>query len=269
MTVRTILMGVDGPAALLSLAPEADRLAAALGAERLIIAALGEVPVPVTAASLSLGLLRAQERDLKDLIDRMREQAEDAHLRTPMEWRGEVTPLAQSRLAQWAVRADLVIVPTPTPEPQPLRRLDVGGLALSAGRPVLVVPRSAPTLRFDRILLGFKSTREGRAAVAAAIPHLGSGARVLLAVVGDAAAADEAADAAAFLRAHGAVVEDRRLDDWGDVDAGTALLRLATEDRSDLLIIGGYGRGRARELIFGGVTRTVLSEARLPCLMVH
>lgn len=28
-------------------------------------------------------------------------------------------------------------------------------------------------------------------------------------------------------------------------------------------------RSRARDLIFGGVTRTLLSPARLPCLMVH
>ncbi|HTT84203.1 MAG TPA: universal stress protein [Rhizomicrobium sp.] len=38
---------------------------------------------------------------------------------------------------------------------------------------------------------------------------------------------------------------------------------------SDLLVMGGYGHSRTRELIFGGFTRAVLHEAKLPVLLTH
>ena len=38
---------------------------------------------------------------------------------------------------------------------------------------------------------------------------------------------------------------------------------------ADLLVMGGYGHSRVREVIFGGFTRHVLSGADLPILMAH
>jgi nucleotide-binding universal stress UspA family protein len=50
---------------------------------------------------------------------------------------------------------------------------------------------------------------------------------------------------------------------------GEALLSLATDTDADLLVMGCYGHSRARELVLGGVTRTVLREMTLPVLMAH
>ena len=47
------------------------------------------------------------------------------------------------------------------------------------------------------------------------------------------------------------------------------LLSLAADQRSDLLVMGCYGHGRAREWALGGVTRTMLSSMTLPVLMAH
>jgi nucleotide-binding universal stress UspA family protein len=33
--------------------------------------------------------------------------------------------------------------------------------------------------------------------------------------------------------------------------------------------MGGYGRARVREMVFGGVTRTVVETAPLPVFMSH
>jgi len=269
MEIRNILLSVDGPASLASLVPPADRLASDVGAGRLIIAALGEVSVPVTAASLNLPVVHARERGLQGLIDRMREEATGLGLTTPVDWRGEVTAAAEVRLARLSVLADLVVTPGATRRLEPLRRLDVGALVLSAGRPVLVAPRVRPDFRFRRVLVGFKSTREGRAALSGSLPLLRAAERVVLAVIGEGASRAEADDAAAFLGEHGAAVTIRRVEDVSDAEAGEALLALAREEASDLLVTGAYGRGRARERIFGGVTRTLLEEARLPCLFVH
>ena len=54
--------------------------------------------------------------------------------------------------------------------------------------------------------------------------------------------------------------------DMGTAD--TILSRIA--DRGcDLLVMGGYGHGRMRELVLGGVTRRILKHMTVPVLMSH
>ena len=50
-------------------------------------------------------------------------------------------------------------------------------------------------------------------------------------------------------------------------DVGTVLLDTATELSADLLVLGAYSHARFTEAIFGGVTRRVLREAKVPTLM--
>jgi len=56
-----------------------------------------------------------------------------------------------------------------------------------------------------------------------------------------------------------------RLDTHG---APETLLSAAAEHAA-LLVMGGYGRSRLREWIFGGFTRHVLQGAAVPVLMAH
>ena len=50
---------------------------------------------------------------------------------------------------------------------------------------------------------------------------------------------------------------------------GDVLLETAVGDGADLLVVGGYGHSRLRELFAGGVTRRVLSQTALPLFVVH
>jgi nucleotide-binding universal stress UspA family protein len=38
---------------------------------------------------------------------------------------------------------------------------------------------------------------------------------------------------------------------------------------ADVLVMGGYGHSRVRELVFGGFTRHVLQSSRLPVFLFH
>jgi nucleotide-binding universal stress UspA family protein len=38
---------------------------------------------------------------------------------------------------------------------------------------------------------------------------------------------------------------------------------------ADLVVMGAYGRSRLRELVLGGVTRTLLGAMTVPVLMSH
>ena len=55
----------------------------------------------------------------------------------------------------------------------------------------------------------------------------------------------------------------------GDRAAVDTLLAAAAAANADLLVMGGYGHSRVREVMFGGFTRRVLSHADLPVLMAH
>ena len=38
---------------------------------------------------------------------------------------------------------------------------------------------------------------------------------------------------------------------------------------ADLLVMGGYGHARWREVVFGGTTRAILQSMTVPVLMSH
>jgi nucleotide-binding universal stress UspA family protein len=55
----------------------------------------------------------------------------------------------------------------------------------------------------------------------------------------------------------------------GDLTIGDAILAYAADDGADLLVMGGYGHSRMREIVLGGATRQVLAQMPLPVLMSH
>ena len=54
-----------------------------------------------------------------------------------------------------------------------------------------------------------------------------------------------------------------------DLDAATVILNHAADLGADLVVIGGYGHSRMRELVLGGVTRFLLQHMTVPVLMSH
>ncbi|HMP62774.1 MAG TPA: universal stress protein, partial [Phenylobacterium sp.] len=62
---------------------------------------------------------------------------------------------------------------------------------------------------------------------------------------------------------------DLILDRSADVDAESVILRQVGLQRADLLVMGLYGRPRLQELILGGVSRRMMSEAPIPILVAH
>lgn len=76
------------------------------------------------------------------------------------------------------------------------------------------------------------------------------------------------ADIALYLARHGVMVEvEERYT--RDVEPGTWLVSRARDLGADLLVMGGYGHSQFREILFGGVTRSVMGQMTLPVLMAH
>ena len=70
------------------------------------------------------------------------------------------------------------------------------------------------------------------------------------------------------LARHGINVEIKRIA-AGSAEVQTAILAHAADSAADFIVIGGYGHSRLRELILGGVTRSILKSMPVPVLMSH
>ncbi|AVR96459.1 universal stress protein [Pseudoduganella armeniaca] len=143
---------------------------------------------------------------------------------------------------------------------------------LHAARPVLVVPYLGRFHDFGRhALVAWDGGIEATRAVAAALPLLRRAALVTVAVFNASHGADHGdqpgADLALYLSRHGIAVTVAPLSIGRDI--GEELLSTAADVGAGLLVMGGYGHARLRELLLGGVTETVLRRMTLPVLMMH
>ena len=60
----------------------------------------------------------------------------------------------------------------------------------------------------------------------------------------------------------------KAVESGGAAIVGLILMQAAAE-KADLLVMGGYGHSRLREMILGGVTRHMLERMSLPVLFAH
>jgi nucleotide-binding universal stress UspA family protein len=167
--------------------------------------------------------------------------------------------------------ADLVITGQPEPGDS-LAMAFAGDLVLSVGRPVLFVPYAG---RFSelgkRVLVAWNASREAARAVSDALPLLARADSVELVAFeprsGDHGALP-AADIALYLARHGVKATAAR-QSAPQIDIGSQILSRAADTSADLIVMGGYGHSRLRELVLGGVTRSMLEAMTVPVLMSH
>ncbi|PCE30568.1 universal stress protein [Burkholderia ubonensis] len=202
--------------------------------------------------------------------------AETARAKVSGNWIG-AEARANFVVPRQARHADLVIVGQGDPD-DPDTYIDdqfQENLVLSAGRPVLFVPYAGeyPTLG-ERVLVAWDGSREAVRAAHDAMPFIERAKRTTVITVGNGNHADAGvripgADAALMLARHASDVNVLDIECGAGASIGDMLLSRAYETGTDLLVMGAYGHSRWRELLMGGVTRTVLKSMTLPVLMSH
>lgn len=190
------------------------------------------------------------------------------------EWR-MVEGVAPQQVALQGRYADLIVVGQDSPEDgAPAAGPLLEAALFTSGRPVLVVPFAG---RFEtlgqRVLIGWNAKREAARAVHDALPLMKGAHSVSVLVVNpqpgtDLHGEEPGADIAQHLARHGVTVTVERVV-APDLGADDALLNRAAESGADLIVIGGYGHSRLRELVLGGVTRGLLRHMTVPVLMSH
>lgn len=170
--------------------------------------------------------------------------------------------------------ADLIVVGQTDPDDSANATPDLPEFVmLNCGRPVLIVPYVG---KFDHVgknvLVAWDGSMEATRALTDAIPLMKLANNVSVVLFNPSSRAkvhgeQPGADIALYLARHQIKIEVVR--QHTDIDVGNALLSLAADMGSDLLVMGGYGNSRFREVLLGGVTMTVLKTMTIPVLMSH
>ena len=178
-------------------------------------------------------------------------------------------------VAQRARFADLVVLPRPYGEGKGAESEAVIESALFEGKvPVLVLPEKGlgETDQPRRIIVAWNQSSEAMTAARLALPFLKAAEMVDITVVDPPPHGPERSDPGGLLCQmlvrHGVHAEvsvlARSLPRVSDV-----LARHVWDQNADMLVMGAYGHSRFREVVLGGVTRTVLASMTLPVLMAH
>jgi nucleotide-binding universal stress UspA family protein len=190
-----------------------------------------------------------------------------------LEW-CETTGVPLDVIAAEAGRADLTVVGRNdrVDMDSGVYQISPADVIMACGTPVMVVSADAPlSYKAQRVLLAWKSTPQAARAARDALPLLKSADTVVLTEVASAPGGGKyeiSAEAmAAYLASHGIEVSIRRLQPTGD--AGYQLIIAAADNECDLIVAGAYGHSRVRQWVLGGVTRSLLGAATIPCILCH
>jgi nucleotide-binding universal stress UspA family protein len=240
---------------------------------------IGVSAIPIRAPFITDGMIVSVASDTE--IDGMRErlQAKEhwfrqraAPLHRVPEWRSELDFPTEFLISQSRC-ADLIMVNPNREFHGVYSSLDAAGLILRAGRPVLVVPTEVESVRAERVVIGWKDTREARRAIADALPFMHEATQVTVAEVrtegeDEAAARRSVDDIVRYLARHRIKV-DAKVFLQPESSIAARLIRLAQDEGADLLVTGAYGHSRLGEWVFGGVTHELLTKCPVCSLMSH
>ncbi len=178
-------------------------------------------------------------------------------------------------LARHARHADLTIVGQFDPENGEFDDTLLAEAAfMDSGRPAVVVPHSSALRALpEHILLAWDGSREAVRAVNDSLPFLKRAKSATLLVIDPERyrgqlGASPGADIATHLARHGVNVEVHVTHSAG-LGIGEILVNESESLGSDMIVMGGYGHSRLREMLIGGVTQHVLSHATMPILISH
>lgn len=176
-------------------------------------------------------------------------------------------------LAHVAKFSDLVILPRPFGHERAKTDETLTEAALIAAEcPILIVPSDEMPNRDPKAVIAWDGSNQSLRAIRAAFPLLHQESQIDVVVITDSKRTIEEAeissDIATFLARHDLNVTLNVIAKTTPTIA--AIIRNhATDIGADLIVMGGYGHSPLRELFFGGPTRDMLQECKIPVLMAH
>jgi nucleotide-binding universal stress UspA family protein len=173
------------------------------------------------------------------------------------------------RLIFHARHSDLIVIGR-AKQTQGLAPDTLEHLLLNSGRPMLIAASAAPRTLTDTVMVCWKESTNAARAVTVATPLLARAKRVVFASVveRDESVSEALEDLARQFAWNGVSAEVRVIP--ASSRAVPAALSAAAEDcGADLVVMGAYGRSRARALIFGTCSEAFLDDGDRPMLLMH
>ncbi len=138
-----------------------------------------------------------------------------------------------------------------------------------SGRPVMMVPKDAPATMGDMVAVAWNGSTETATTVALGMPFLEKAKEVVIVAVGPQHMPEPGPtgdELARTLERHGMKVSLRTA--FGrQKPQGESFLQEAMAAGADLMLKGAYTQSRIRQMIFGGATRHIIMESKIPVIM--
>lgn len=174
-----------------------------------------------------------------------------------------------TELARFASFADMVVLSSPKDVPFPDMHRAIGDFLLKAKKPVLVVPASTTGIAVNgQALLLWDGSDQASAAMRAAMPLFRRAASVTILEIDDGSLEIPATVAATHLSQHGITSSVRRDGAFGE-KTGRVILEQIELLKPAYAVMGGFGRSRLVESLFGGVTERLLTDSPVPLFLKH
>jgi nucleotide-binding universal stress UspA family protein len=165
---------------------------------------------------------------------------------------------------------DMIVLARPGDEWQSPSMITLESALFESGRPVLIAPPTSPRTLATNVLVAWNNSTEQARTMADAMPLLRLSERItILTVEGATVAGPSGEQMARSLKLNGLRADTMTLKPVGKRSAGETILAKADELGCDLIVKGAYTQSRLRQMIFGGTTRHILANAKLPVLMAH
>jgi nucleotide-binding universal stress UspA family protein len=143
-----------------------------------------------------------------------------------------------------------------------------------SGRPLIVIPYiQKDGLKLERVVCCWDGSRAAARAFNDALPLLTRANTVDLLIVLNEKTNSEnkevrGVEMAKHLARHDVKVQLERVP-APDIDVTSAILSYVADNSGTLIVMGGYGHSRLREIILGGATREMLKSMTVPVFMSH
>ncbi len=222
-------------------------------------------------ADMNLGHYFARLRELAETaLEQFEQQARAAGVLSIE--RRRIDDEVGSGLSMLARYSDLLVLGQVDPDEHLPVLGDFAEFALlHGGRPVLMVPRAGQCAALgQRVMAAWDGSVGAARALTDALPLLQRADAVELTVFNPdrlPSGAQAGADMALFLARHDVKVNLSLHRCDGEI--GEAMLSQCADLGCDMIVMGGYGHARSREIMLGGVTRSIFNSMTVPVLLSH
>lgn len=177
--------------------------------------------------------------------------------------------MGDSAVAAYARVFDATVVGRPSGSVAGPRLSLLEAVVFESGRPILIAPPVAPATIGDSIMIAWNCSTETARTTALAMPLLAKAKRVrVLTVEGGTVPGPSGEELVRSLALNGVVADAVTVTGRGRT-SGQVILDQAAAWGADLVIKGAYTQSRLRQMIFGGATSHLLSNAEVPVFMAH